>query len=194
MTDAPAGGVGTAATRYRSVATGFLTRVDGIDASAWGGPSPCEGWTVRDVVAHTVIVHRRVLSRLYGGELPAIEPAPPLPGEDLPAELRTVISSVQEAVDDPERAQRRVDTIAGPMAFADLVGTLLCVDLLLHTWDVARATGQDERLDPAAVAAAMRFLLPRDVELRVPGEFGPRLDAPPGADEQARLIAFSGRG
>lgn len=73
------------------------------------------------------------------------------------------------------------------------MGTLLCVDILLHTWDVARATGQDERLDPAAVAAALRFLLPRDADLRVPGEFGPRLDPPPGADEQAQLIAFSGR-
>ena len=194
MTEASARRVGNAATRYRSVAAGFLTRVDGIDAGAWGGPSPCEGWTVRDVVAHTVVVHRRVLTRLYGGEVPDIEPAPALPGEDLPADLRTVIATVQEAVDDPERARRQVDTIAGRMTFADLVGTLLCVDLLVHTWDVARATGQDERLDAAAVADAMRFLLPRDAELRVPGEFGPRLDAPPGADEQARLIAFSGRG
>jgi uncharacterized protein (TIGR03086 family) len=175
------------------VAAGFEGRVDGIGARAWGAPSPCDGWTVRDVVAHAVIVHRRVLARLYGGEVPDIEPPPPLPGEDLSAELRTVVAAVQEAVDDPERAMRQVDSIIGRLSFADLVGTLLCVDILLHTWDVARATGQDERLDPAAVASAMEFLLPRDEELRVPGEFGPRLDPPVGADEQARLISFSGR-
>jgi uncharacterized protein (TIGR03086 family) len=179
--------------RYRTVAAGFLARVDGIPADAWSAPSPCVGWSVRDVVAHAVIVHRRVLARLTGGELPSIEPPPPQPGEDLRADLRARVAEVREAVADPLRASRRVESMIGELTFAGLVGTLLCVDTLIHTWDVARATGQDERLDQAAVADALAFLAPRDVELRQPGEFGPRLDPPPGADEQARLIAFSGR-
>jgi uncharacterized protein (TIGR03086 family) len=181
------------AARYRAVTNGFLARVAGIGPDGWGGASPCEGWTVRDVVAHVVIVHRRVLARLDGGKLPGIEPLPPEPGEDLPGDLRALVAEVREAVEDPGRAARQVDSIIGRLSFAELVGTLLCADVLLHTWDVARATGQDERLDAAAVADAMRFLLPRDRDLRVPEEFGPRLEAPPGADEQARLIAFSGR-
>lgn len=182
-----------AAARYRSVASGFLARVDGIPAGAWNSPSPCDRWSVRDVVAHVTVVHRRILARLNGGELPGIEPPPPQPDEDLPADLRVVMAAVQEAVEDPARAARMVESMIGEMRFAELVGTLLCVDTLLHTWDVARATGQDERLDPAAVDAALSFLGPRDAELRQPEEFGPRLEPPPGADHQARLIAFSGR-
>ena len=179
--------------RYRAVAADFLAWVHGIPADAWTGPSPCAGWSVRDVVAHVVVVHRRVLGRLTGGELPGIEPPPPQPGEDLPAQLRALVAAVGDAVEDPARAGRRVDSIIGPVTFAELVATLLCADVLIHTWDVARATGQDERLDPAAVADAVGFLAPRDADLRVPGEFGPRLDPPPVADEQSRLIAFSGR-
>jgi uncharacterized protein (TIGR03086 family) len=148
---------------------------------------------VRDVVAHVVIVHRRVLARLNGGELPDIEPPPPAAGEDLPADLRKLVATVQASVDHAGQASREVESIIGPLSYAGLVGTLLCSDILLHTWDLARATGQDERLDRDAVAQAMGFLVPRDVELRVPGEFGPQLDAPPGSDEQTRLIAFSGR-
>jgi uncharacterized protein (TIGR03086 family) len=148
---------------------------------------------VRDVVAHTVNVHRRILVRLNGGELPGIEPPPPRPGEDLPADLRTLVAAVQDAVADPDRAARQVESIIGPLSFADLVGTLLCEDTLLHTWDIARATGQDERLDPAAVRDALASLRPRDAALRTPEEFGRRLAPPPGADEQAQLIAFSGR-
>src|SRR5882672_8055816 len=139
-----------AAARYRTVAAGVLARVEGIPAGAWSRPSPCEGWSVRDVVAHVVIVHRRVLARLDGGEVPGIEPMPPLAGEDLPADLRIVIAAVRAAVEDPGRAPRRVESVIGPLTFAELVGTLLCSDILLHTWDLARATGQDERLDPRA--------------------------------------------
>jgi uncharacterized protein (TIGR03086 family) len=103
------------------------------------------------------------------------------------------VAAVRAALEDPGQASRRVESIIGPLTFTDLVGTPLCADILLHTWDLARATGQDERLDRDAVAAAIRFLGPRDAELRMPGEFGPRLAPPPGSDEQARLIAFSGR-
>jgi uncharacterized protein (TIGR03086 family) len=175
------------------VAAGFLARVDGVRGDQWTDPTPCERWTVRDVVAHAVNVHGRILARLNGGELPAIEPPPPQPGEDLPADLRALVAAVQEAVDDPARAAREVDSINGPMTFGGLVGTLLCEDTLLHTWDIARATGQDERLDPGAVRDVLGSLLPRDATLRHPEEFGPRLDASADADEQARLIAFSGR-
>ena len=78
-------------------------------------------------------------------------------------------------------------------SFEQLASRPLGADLLLHTWDLARATGQDERLDPASVTAALEFLTPIDEAIRRPGGFAPRLEAPPGADEQGRLLAFCGR-
>jgi uncharacterized protein (TIGR03086 family) len=180
--------------RYGLVVAGFLTRVHGVSSDGWQRPSPCKGWTVRDVIAHVLVVHRRVLVRLHGGLLPSIEPPPARPGEHLASDIRDAAAAVTDALWEPGCASRQVDSIIGQITFGQLVGTLLCADVLLHTWDVARATGQDERLDPHAVSAAMRFLGPRDADLRVPEEFGPRIDPPPGCDEQAALIAFAGRG
>lgn len=183
----PAAGV---AARYRAIAADYLARVEGV--AAWDVATPCDGWTARDLVAHSVNVHRRMLVRLDGGELPDMEPAPAAPGEDLPGELRALAGAVQGALDGG-RGGEVVESPAGPVAFAELVGTLLCADTLVHTWDLARATGQDERLDPSAVGVALEFMLPRDAGMRRPGGFGPRLDAPEGADAQTRLLLFCGR-
>ena len=81
----------------------------------------------------------------------------------------------------------------GEQPFESLVGRLLCADTLIHTWDLARATGQDDRLDEEAAERALDFLTPIDDAIRGPGGFAPKLKAPPGADARARLLAFTGR-
>jgi uncharacterized protein (TIGR03086 family) len=81
----------------------------------------------------------------------------------------------------------------GEQPFESLVGRLLCTDTLIHTWDLARATGQDESLDPGAVAKAIEFLAPIDDAIRRPGGFGPKIDSPPDAGNQTRLLNFTGR-
>jgi uncharacterized protein (TIGR03086 family) len=78
-------------------------------------------------------------------------------------------------------------------SFESLLGRLLCADTLVHTWDLARATGQDESLDEAAATRALEFLLPIDDSIRRPGGFGQRLEAPPTVDAQTQLLAFTGR-
>ena len=67
----------------------------------------------------------------------------------------------------------------GEQTFESLVCRLLCADTLLHTWDLARATGQDDRLDPAAVAAALEFLGPLDEAIRRPGGFAAKIEPAP---------------
>ncbi|HLH28365.1 MAG TPA: hypothetical protein VKW77_05585, partial [Acidimicrobiales bacterium] len=101
---------------------------------------------------------------------------------------------VRAYLDDPERASSVVS--GGPFGdqpFESLVGRLLCADTLIHTWDLARATGQDERLDLEGVAKAMEFLEPIDDAIRRPGGFAARIPAPPDADPQTRLLNFGGR-
>jgi hypothetical protein len=71
----------------------------------------------------------------------------------------------------------------------------LCVgDILVHTWDLARATGLDESLDPAEVHGLLVGMEPIDEILRASGHYGTgRFPVPDDADEQTRLIAFTGR-
>lgn len=174
--------------RYARVAQGFAARLDQCRPDELEGPSPCAEWTGRDVASHVVHVHRRVLAVLDGGE--AEEPAET---EDLVLALRHASEAVNAALVDPARATRTVSGIFGEQPFEQLVGRLLCADTLVHSWDLARATGQDDRLDVDAVVKALEFLMPIDEAIRRPGGFGPKLDAPPDADVQTQLLAFTGR-
>ena len=81
----------------------------------------------------------------------------------------------------------------GEQTFESLVGRLVCTDTLIHTWDLARATGQDETLDPGAVAKAMESLGPMDEAIRRPGGFGAKISPAPGADAQRQFLNFCGR-
>jgi uncharacterized protein (TIGR03086 family) len=65
--------------------------------------------------------------------------------------------------------------------------------VFLHRWDLARATGQDETLDPDKCAEMLEGMLPMDDALRQSGHFGPRVEVPDDADVQTKLLAFIGR-
>ena len=65
--------------------------------------------------------------------------------------------------------------------------------MVVHTWDLARATGLDETLDPEMVHDMLVNMEPLDDMLRASGQYGPKVAVAAGADEQTRLIAFTGR-
>jgi len=100
---------------------------------------------------------------------------------------------VTAALEDPAQAARTISGMFGEQSFESLVSRLLCADTLIHSWDLARATGQDEDLDPVAVQQAMEFLGPIDEAIRRPGGFGPKIEPPPEADPQTKLLNFAGR-
>jgi uncharacterized protein (TIGR03086 family) len=133
-------------------------------------------------------VHGRVLAALDGSDAPD-----PARNEDLVAAFREASEAVKAALADPKLATKTVSGIFGEQPFEQLVGRLLCADTLIHTWDFARATGQEDELDANAATKALEFLLPIDKAIRRPGAFGPKLVPPPNADAQAQLLAFAGR-
>ncbi len=177
-----------ASDRYRTVADGFTDRLAGVGPDQWALPTPCTDWNVRQLAAHVIMTQRRVLS--MGGGPEAVEVAD---DADLVAEWTAARRAMEEAVHDEARASATVSGASGDQKFEDMVGRLVCADTLLHTWDLARATGQDETLEPEVAAACLGFLTPMDEAIRRPGGFGPRLACPPGAGVQAELLAFCGR-
>jgi|HubBroStandDraft_1064217.scaffolds.fasta_scaffold37449_2 uncharacterized protein (TIGR03086 family) len=174
--------------RYRSVADGFSVRLAGVGADQWSLPTPCTDWTVLDLAAHVIGTHRGVLCSLEGGEPAAVDKE-----GDLTPEWRRASQAVIDALADEAKAGTIVGGMFGEQTFESLVGRLLCADTLVHSWDLARATGQDELLDPVAVAACAEFLKPIDEAIRRPGGFAPKIDPPSGADEQTQLLCFCGR-
>lgn len=170
--------------RYRRVAQQFTERVTVVPDDAWNNPAPCEGWVARDVVRHLV----DTTSYFLGSSVDA-----PSVDDDPVGAWTSVRDAALAALADPEVANAERDTPMGRMAVEQLVGLFGITDLLIHTWDLARATGLDETLDIEEVRRAYKMMEPNEERMRAGNAFGPRVEVPDDADEQAKLIAFTGR-
>jgi uncharacterized protein (TIGR03086 family) len=107
---------------------------------------------------------------------------------------RTQTDAVQALLDDADSAGREHDLPhIGRMSLEQAIAMIYTSDVFLHRWDLARATGQDETLDPDTCAAMFEGMLPMDEVLRQSGQYGPRVDVPDDADAQTKLLAFIGR-
>lgn len=176
------------AERFRTLAATFTDRVEATPADRWEAPSPCEGWTARDIVGH-MVGNVDMFLGLVGEERQSTTSA----DDDPVAAWAEARDAVQAALDDPAVAGREYDGAFGRTTLEQSVDRFLGTDLLVHSWDLARATGGDEKLDPDTVHEVFEALQPMDDMLRAPRAFGPKLEPPPGADEQTRLLAFLGR-
>jgi uncharacterized protein (TIGR03086 family) len=182
--------VTAAADEHRQVAGAFTELVLGARPDAWDRPAPCEGWRARDVVDHLVTWSSGFLA---GGAGVTLLQGPP--AADDPVRAWTVhCDAVQDLLDDPATEQRVLSNpYVGEHPLDEAVARFYTGDVFLHTWDLARATGQDERLDPDRCARMLEGMLPMDDVLRTSGHYGPRVDVPEDADVQTRLLAFIGR-
>ncbi len=179
----------TAAGRYQIRADAFERKVVAVRPEQWGAQSPCAEWTARDVVGHIVVMHGVVL-RPLGREL---SPAPSLEDDPLGA-FRAARADVEAVLLDPALAATEHDWFTGRMRLEDTIDQVPSVDMVWHGWDLARATGQDNTIDPVEVENAGQGIGQFDDSvLRQPGVLGPALDPPPDADAQTRLLAFMGR-
>lgn len=175
---------------HRRIARVFTDRVRGVPSSAWDNPAPCEGWLARDVVRHLVDWFPAFLRAGAGVELPAG------PSVDVdPVAAWTVHSDgVQALLDDDATARKTlVNEHIGELPLDVAIDRFYTSDVFMHTWDLARATGQDERLDPGKCEELLEGMLPLDDVLRKSGQYGPRVEVPDDADVQTRLLAFIGR-
>ena len=175
--------------RYRKVAAGFTRRVTAVPEDAWDHPAPCEGWVARDVVGHLVDWLPGFFFATWDVDLP---PHPSV-AEDPVAAWKVLDATIQAALDDPSVAGQERETRMGRASFADTIDMICTPDVLIHTWDLARAAGLDERLDPDEVHRFASGIEPMDEILRASGHYGPRTPVPDDADEQTWLLAFLGR-
>jgi len=171
---------------WRQVADGFDRRLALVGSDAWSTPTCCDGWDITQLVSHAVGAQRMVPKALGAtGDIDA-------EGEDLLEVWRTVRAGAEAALSAPGVIDEVVTLPFGEMPVKDGLGFPIG-DLLVHTWDLARAIGADDRLDAEACAVTFASLEPLDSMLRAPGYFGPKLEPAADADIQDRLLAFVGR-
>lgn len=173
---------------YRMVSTGFDAAVKAVSPDKWEAQSPCEQWTARGVVAHVVEGHRSVIAGVRGGEPESLGA-----DEDPRRAWEEVSRAIDEIAGDQEAVAKEVDGPTGRMAVGDIIGRFVTMDLLVHTWDLARTIGADERLDEDSVRRAYEGLKPMDAMIRQPNVFGPKLEPPEDADLQTEFLYFLGR-
>ncbi|MFL6206071.1 MAG: TIGR03086 family metal-binding protein [Acidimicrobiales bacterium] len=174
--------------RYRRLAAAMTDTIEGVPDDGWDAATPCEGWTVKDLVGHLVDT-----SGMFLGFIDQSAPPGPSAQEDPAGAFAAARDAVQRALDDPETAAKEYDGMFGRSSFADGVDGFLSADLVVHRWDLARATGQDETLPADEVERVHAELAPMDDKMRGPGAFGPKVEPPPGADAQTQLLCFLGR-
>ncbi len=174
--------------RYRLTSRRFDAAVSAVSPDKWEAQSPCDQWKARDVVAHVVAGHRSVIAGVRGGE-----PAALGADEDAARAWREAARAIEEITSEPEALAKEMDGPTGTMPAGQIIGQFVTMDLLVHTWDLARAVGADERLDESSVRDAYDALKPMDAVIRQPGVFGPKLEPPADADIQTEFLYFLGR-
>jgi len=167
---------------WNSSADAFSARYDAITEEQWAASTPCEGWTVKDLVDHAVGVQIGFAAGLVGADVAE--------GADWPAARDAIRAAAQDA------SVLEGTTDMGPMGEVPKTVPfgIAASDLLVHTWDLARAIGADETLPADAVSAAyaglQRFPEPM---MRAPERFGPAIECADDADEQTKMLSFAGR-
>lgn len=111
---------------------------------------------------------------------------------DVPASWAAARNAIVTAIHSTD-LRTPVPGPVGLMPAEQVIERLMSVDVLVHTWDLARAVGGDELLEEADVMRAYEVMKPMDEIVRMPGVFGPKLPAPTGADLQTEFLHFLGR-
>ena len=157
----------------------------------WDAPTPDEGWTVRDLVTHVIEEQQWVPYLLAGHSVAkAKKHLDPL-RDDLQGEW-SLYSLAATTAWEQTPAENLVQLSYDKVTMAEYLREQVS-DVAIHTWDLARAVGADEDLDPELVEAVWTVFEPQKDTLAASGLFAPPVPLPDDAPPQHRLLAVTGR-
>lgn len=169
-----------------AIVAGELTRLAAATTD-WGAPAPVDGWTARDVVGHLVGWFPGFLAA--GG----LELAPGPAVEDDPLGAWRHQADAVQALLDERGDETFTHPYVGTHRLDGAVDQFYTADVFMHSWDLARATGQDPRLDEDVAAQMLEGMRPIEAMLRDSGQYGPAVPVPESASAVDRLMGFVGR-
>ncbi|MCP3910392.1 MAG: TIGR03086 family protein [Actinomycetia bacterium] len=170
---------------WQAIAEGFAQRLDAVSADQWEARTPCDQWSVRELVEHTIDVQRG-----FPGQLGADASAEL--GDNPAAAWRQIMAAASAAYTADGAAEQEVQSPFGARPLGEAIG-IATTDLMVHTWDLARAINADDTLPEPIAAHALETLTPMDAMMRGEGMFGPKIEVGDDASVQDRLIGFLGR-
>ncbi|MEV4122836.1 TIGR03086 family metal-binding protein [Micromonospora sp. NPDC049645] len=175
--------------------TALRTTAEAIPSDGWDLPTPCDRWTVTQVLQHATGDQIAFTAAIVGGAGPQEDPFAPsgrIDGDKLIG-LRAALDASARAWagvadDDP---QVRTPLPLGALS-AQVAAVACALDAAVHAWDIAVATGQPSPLHDLArplLEVARRIVEP----LRDYGAYAPALDAGAEADDVSALLSYLGR-
>jgi uncharacterized protein (TIGR03086 family) len=186
--------MGPIAEYHRRAVERFAELAHGVKDSQWELPTPCREWNVRALVNHMVYEDKWTVPLMAGATIAEVGDRfeGDLLGHDPPGTTAAAGAEAVAAVSAPDALGRIVH-----LSFGDFPGEeyawQLFADHLIHGWDLAVATGQDDRLDPEQVTALATWFAGWEELYRSAGAIGERPEIPADADAQTRLLAAFGR-
>lgn len=173
---------------------GFEQRLSMVDAAQWNAATPCGQWDVRTLVNHVVGELLWVPSLLEGKTIAEVGDRfdGDILGHDPLVTCKSAAAAAQAAASQPGVQERTVHLSFGDFPGSEYLSQVTS-DAIIHSWDLARAVGADDRLDSALVEFVNDFLSPQIDAWRSAGAFGPAVAIGPDANAQDRLLAQTGR-
>lgn len=179
-------------TLHRRAVESWTARLRSVAEGQWSDPTPCRGWTVRDLVNHVVAEDRWTVPLMRGQTIEQVGSAfdGDLLGGDPVRSGLTAAEQAEAVVAERFSPDGTVHLSYGDERQEEYLHQL-AADHLVHGWDLAAATGADTRLDPELVAAVGTWFAGREQLYRAAGMVGAR--AALTGDAQADLLAAFGR-
>jgi uncharacterized protein (TIGR03086 family) len=173
-------------------ATGNIVR--GVRADRWHAATPCAGWDARALVNHLVAGSLWAAELAAGGTIEGVGARldGDLLGDDPAAAYERSAAAAAAVFARPGALDAPCAVSYGPVPGSVYAGHRF-VDVLVHGWDLAVATGQDYALDPGLMAACQRIVEPQLDAFRGAGALGPPVAVRAGASAQTRFLALLGR-
>ncbi|MCR8573455.1 TIGR03086 family metal-binding protein [Streptomyces sp. Isolate_219] len=173
----------------------FGTRVHAVRNDQWDAPTPRTEWSVRDLVNH-LTAEQLWVPRLVRDGAAITDVGSDFDGGvlgDDPAGVwdRAAVAAVA-AFSERGALDRPVQLSYGSQR-AEAYCTQMMADAVVHTWDLSRAIGAEERLPGHLATAALREMEPYAPGLAASGLFAPAMEPPADADDLTRLLCLLGR-
>ena len=164
----------------------FTQRIANLHTDRWESPSPCEGWTAKEVLDHVIDTQRDV----FGTRGLELGPRP----DGTPQEAWAAhAAALRSAINDEETLLATHDSFFGPTTLADTLLSFYCFDLIIHAWDIHQATRNDLELTSAELDLLETYIRSRGEALYQEGICKPPIEVPDDADRQTRILALTGR-
>jgi uncharacterized protein (TIGR03086 family) len=173
-------------------ATGRI--VAGVPADRWHAATPCADWDARALVNHLVSGNLWAAELAAGGTIDGVGSRldGDLLGDDPAAAYEQSAAAAAAVFRRPGALDAPCAVSYGPVPGSVYAGHRF-LDVLVHGWDLAMASGQDYALDPQLMEACRQIIDPQLEAFRSAGALGPEVTVPADASAQTRFLALLGR-